>query len=200
MRLEDIRQIYTDYAGHYEKEFTSERRYTVYKRLPRLVIRELKTRDARILDLGCGTGLSSLLFFDKGYEVTGIDITRAMIQLAHRLPYSKLICQNLEKPLRVKDDYFDAVVMIGVMEHINDPSALLKEVWRKLRQHGLFALTLPCKSSYFTEYGLKNYYKKEIEPIMREAGFKAIHSEKKFAYQDDGASVYYWNYLLRKDS
>lgn len=200
MRLEDIRQIYTDYAGHYESEFTRERRYTVYKRLPRLVIRELKTREAKILDLGCGTGLSSLLFFDKGYEVTGIDITRAMIELASRLPYSKLICQNLEKPLRVKDDYFDAVVMIGVTEHINDLPALLQEARRKLRPNGLFAITFPCKSAYFTEHGLKNYYKKEIEPITREVGFKVAHSEKSFAYQDDGGSIYYWNYLLRKDS
>ena len=126
MRLEDIRQIYTDYAGHYEKEFTGERRYRAHKVLPRLVIRELKGRDAKVLDLGCGTGLSSLLFFDQGYEVTGVDITRAMIRMARRLPYAKLICQDLEKPLRVKDDYFDAVVMIGVMEHIDDPSALMK--------------------------------------------------------------------------
>ncbi|HYP29719.1 MAG TPA: class I SAM-dependent methyltransferase [Blastocatellia bacterium] len=198
MRLDEIRQVYTDYAGHYEKEFIGERRYTVYKRLPRLVTRELKSRSAKVLDLGCGTGLSSLLFFDKGYEVTGIDITRAMIRRAGELPFAKLICQDLEKPLKVKDDYFDAVVMIGVMEHINDPAAILKEVWKKLKDGGLFALTLPCKNAHFSEYGLKNYYKKEIEPIMREAGFKVIRSEKSFAYEDDSSTIYYWNYLLRK--
>lgn len=200
MRLDEIRQVYTDYAGRYEKEFTGERKYTLYKRLPRLVIRELKARKAKILDLGCGTGLSSRLFFDKDYEVTGVDITRAMIRLARKLPYAKLICQDLEKPLKVKDSYFDAIVMIGVMEHINDPAALLKEARMKLKEGGLFALTLPCKNSYFSEYGLKNYYKKEIEPLMREAGFKIINSEKSFGYEDEGASIYYWSYLLRKIS
>ncbi|HVF92368.1 MAG TPA: methyltransferase domain-containing protein [Blastocatellia bacterium] len=198
MRLDEIRQVYTDYAGRYEKEFTGERNYTAYKRLPRLVIRELKARKARILDLGCGTGLSSLLFFDEEYEVTGIDITRAMIRLASKLPFARLICQDLEKPLKVKDDYFDAVVMIGVMEHIDDPSALLSEVRKKLRRDGLFALTLPCKNSYFSEYGLRNYYKKDIEPLMRETGFKVVRAEKSFGYEDEAASIYYWNYLLRK--
>ena len=200
MRLDEIRQVYTDYAVRYEKEFIRERKYTVYKRLPRLVIRELKARSARILDLGCGTGLSSLLFFDKNYEVTGIDITRAMIRRAGKLPFAKLICQDLEKPLKVKDDYFDAVVMIGVAEHIDEPAPLLKEARKKLKENGLFALTVPCKSAHFSEFGLKNYYKKEIEPILRGAGFKVVHSEKMLAYEDDGASIYYWNYLLRKIS
>jgi len=200
MRLDDIRQVYTDYAGRYEKEFTGARKYTAYKRLPRLLMRELKVQRARILDLGCGTGLSSLLFFGKGYEVTGIDITRAMIRLARRLPYAKLICQDLEKPLKVEDGYFDAVVMIGVMEHIDDPPALMKEVRKKLRRGGLFALTLPCKNSHLSDYGLKNYYKKDVESLMREAGLKVVQAEKRFGYEDNGASVYYWNYLLRKTS
>ncbi|HKY05671.1 MAG TPA: class I SAM-dependent methyltransferase, partial [Blastocatellia bacterium] len=162
MDVNEIVEVYTYYAGHYENEFTNERRYTAYKRIPRLVIDELKREPARILDLGCGTGLSSRLFFEHGYEVTGIDITRAMIKKARRLPYKKLVRQNLEEPLAVGDDYFDAVVMIGVMEHIERPLSVFKEVHKKLRAGGLFAFTAPAKTAWFASSGLKCYYKKEI--------------------------------------
>ncbi len=197
MDVNEIVEVYTSYAGHYENEFTNERNYTAYKRIPQLVIDELKKRPARILDLGCGTGLSSRLFFGQGYEVTGIDITRAMIKKAQRLPYKKLIRQNLEEPLAVDDDHFDAVVMIGVMEHIESPLAVFKEAHKKLRNGGLFALTAPCKSVWFSSSGLKCYYKKEIEPIIRRAGFKLIFSEKTLGYEDE-KDVYFWNFLLRK--
>lgn len=197
MDVKEIVEVYTYYAGHYENEFTNERRYTAYKRIPQLVIGELGKGPARILDLGCGTGLSSRMFFEKGYEVTGIDITRAMIKKARRLPYKKLIRQNLEEPLAVADGHFDAVVMIGVMEHIESPFKVFNEAHKKLRGGGLFALTAPCKSAWFSSSGLKCYYKKEIEPLVRRAGFKMVFSEKTFGYEDE-EDVYFWNFLLRR--
>ena len=39
---------------------------------------------ARLLDLGCGTGWTSLLFAKRGYQVTGIDISADMIFHANR--------------------------------------------------------------------------------------------------------------------
>ena len=56
--------------------------YTAHLKVPQLVINALGHKQANILDLGCGTGLSSLLFFEKGYDVTGIDGTSAIIRHA----------------------------------------------------------------------------------------------------------------------
>ena len=43
-----------------------------------------KKRPMTILDVGCGTGSHSLLFSERGYSVTGIDISKRMIELAKR--------------------------------------------------------------------------------------------------------------------
>jgi methylase of polypeptide subunit release factors len=45
-------------------------RYTAYLKVPQLVISALGRPSASILDLGCGTGLSSLLFFEKGCQAS----------------------------------------------------------------------------------------------------------------------------------
>src|ERR1041385_5868439 len=99
MRIQEIRRIYNDFSTTYDREVKRDMHYTAYLRLPELVIKHLDSETPNILDLGCGTGLSSLLFLKAGYQVTGIDGTRAMIERARRLPFRKLIAQNLEKPL-----------------------------------------------------------------------------------------------------
>jgi SAM-dependent methyltransferase len=198
MRIQEIVQIYNDFSGTYETDVKRKMRYTAYIKVPKLVIKHLNSTAARILDLGCGTGLSSLLFFKAGYQVTGIDGTRAMIERARKLPFQKLIAQNLEKPLRVKDLSFDAAVMVGVLEYIDDPAPILEQVERKLRPEGIFGVTFPAKSSWYTESGLKSYYKKEVEPMVREAGFTIIECERILGVAEYGRRADYLIYVLKK--
>ena len=197
MRIQEIEQIYSDFSDSYDREIKRDMHYRAYLRLPELVINHLTSTAPKILDLGCGTGLSSLLFFKSGCRVTGIDGTRAMLKRAGRLPFQRLICQNLEKSLRVKDLSFDAAVMVGVMEYINDPAALLAQVRRKLRRGGVFGLTVPQRSSWYSESGLRSFYKKEMEPVMIEGGYRIIECERIVGIEGNGRRTYYWNYVLK---
>jgi predicted TPR repeat methyltransferase len=198
MIIDEIRDIYNEFSKTYDKDVKDVMNYTAYLRVPGLVIKHLKTEHPKVLDLGCGTGLSSLPFFEIGAEVTGIDGTRAMIKRAGRLPYKKLVCQNLEKSLRARDESFDAVVMVGVMEYINDPAALFNQVKKKMVAGGVFGLTVPQKSSWYSESGLRSYYRKEIEPLMAGSGFTIIEHERNLGVEEDGRRAYYRNYVLSK--
>jgi ubiquinone/menaquinone biosynthesis C-methylase UbiE len=197
MRIEEIKQAYDDFSSTYDRELKQDMHYTAYLRLPERVIEHLDSKTPKILDLGCGTGLSSLLFLKSGYQVTGIDGTRAMLKRARRLPFQKLICQDLEKNLRVKDRSFDAVVMIGVMEYIENPPALLAQVRRKLKPGGVFGLTVPQKSSWYTESNLRSYYKKEMEPVIIKEGYRIMECERILGIAAFGRQTYYWNYVLK---
>jgi SAM-dependent methyltransferase len=198
MKIEEIKDIYTEFSKTYEKDVKKGMNYTAYRRVPQLVMKHLQTRTPRILDLGCGTGLSSLLFFKKGYEVIGIDGSPEMIDRARKLPYKKLLCQNLEKSLRVKDKSFDAAVMVGVMDYLDDPAIVLSEVRKKLVEDGVFGLTVPQKSAWYSESGLSSYYRKEIEPIIERVGFTILECEKIVGVEDYGERAYYRNYIVRK--
>jgi predicted TPR repeat methyltransferase len=198
MRLTKVNTIYSQLAKSYDRELRDGMGYTAYLKVPKWVIHALGQKRANILDLGCGTGLSSLLFFEKGYGVTGIDGTSAMVRRARKLPYKKVIQQDLESPWRVEDHSFDAVVMIGVMEYIIYPGVLFRQACNKLIDGGVFGLTVPYKSKFCADVGLKSYYRKEIVPVIRKAGFTIELSEKTLGFQDAGEKVMYWNYLLRK--
>ena len=190
--------IYSRLAKTYDRELRDDMEYTAYLKVPQLVINALGHKEANILDLGCGTGLSSLLFFENGYDVTGIDGTSAMIRRARKLPYKKVIQQDLESPWRVRDHSFNAAVMVGVMEYIIYPGVLFRQVRNKLVDGGVFGLTVPYKSKCYEDANLKSYYRKEITPVIRKAGFNIESSEKTLGFEDAGQKVAYLNYLLRK--
>ena len=198
MKIDEVRDIYREFSKTYEKEVKHDMNYTAYIRLPELIMKHLQRRTSRILDLGCGTGLSSPPFFKNGYEVTGIDGSRSMIERARKLPYKRLICQNLEKSLRVRDRSFDAVVMVGVMEYLDDPAAVIRQVKKKLVEAGVFGLTVPQKSAWYSESGLGSYFRKEIEPLMTRLGFIIVECEKVVGVEEDGRRAYYRHYVLRK--
>ena len=172
--------------------------YTAHVAVPRLVIKHLNLPTANILDLGCGTGLSAIPFFKAGYQVTGIDASRPMLQRAMKLPFKKIVRQDLEKPLRVKDDSFDAAVMIGVLEYMDHAAPVLDQIRRKLKPKGILGLTVPQKNSWYTASGLTSYYKKEIEPVMCDAGFAILECQRILGVAEDGEQAYYWLYILQK--
>lgn len=199
MKLRSVQAIYSRFATDYDDVLRNDMQYTAHVEVPQLVINALgHQRTNNILDLGCGTGLSSLPFLERGWNVTGIDGTISMLDRARELPYTRLIQQDLASSWRVPDRSFDGIVMIGVMEYIADPASLFLQARRKLVDSGVFGVTVPYKNKRCTEVELHTYYKKEILPVIRGAGFTVEYSEKTLGFNDAGTRVHYLIYLLRK--
>lgn len=177
-----------------------DRDYTPFKKIPLWIIKALKSTEAKILDLNCGTGLSSHEFFKQDYEVFGIDNSPEKIYEAHKEPFKQLICQSLEGPLPFKEGSFDGAVLLGNMEFIKNPTALFEEVSKALREGGFFGLTIPKKLPRAIEqkFEIYNYYKKDIEPLFREAGFHIYCVEEFLGFVSENESVHYYGYLLKK--
>lgn len=95
----------------------------------------------KILDVGCGAGFFSVLLAKAGHQVTGIDLTPAMIEEA-RLLTSQQDCQaaflvmDAEK-LSFADNSFDAVIARNVTWNLPHPDAAYSEWLRVLRSGGL---------------------------------------------------------------
>ncbi|MCS6884761.1 MAG: class I SAM-dependent methyltransferase [Acidobacteriota bacterium] len=96
----------------------------------------------RILDVGSGLGESSVYFALKGADVTMVDISPGMIELALKLGKAygvelKGIVANAET-LNVPDESFDVIYVANLIHHIQDRERFLLQAYRALVPGGLF--------------------------------------------------------------
>ena len=91
-------------------------------------------RGQSLLDIGCGTGRNLKFFMELGLDVTGVDSSEPMLQIAARKldPKVKLYLEPANK-LSFDDNSFDIVTLINVLEFLRDPAGVLKEAVRVSR-------------------------------------------------------------------
>jgi SAM-dependent methyltransferase len=95
----------------------------------------------RVLDLGCRSGALTRHFLD-GNAVVGLDVDRAALAKAEALGI-ETVEADVEDPLPLPDESFDAVVAGELLEHLRFPEALVAEVRRVLRTEGVFVGSVP---------------------------------------------------------
>lgn len=197
MNSEELNKGFSKIAPRYDDIVLNKAGYTAPDIISNLLLEVVKTENAQILDLACGTGLGSINFFKKNFQVTGVDIAEGMIEEAQKRPFKELICQDLEQPLRVPDSHFDGAVMIGAIEFIHNPKKLLERIKPKLKSSGYLALSIAKKSLYNKELDLHTYSKEENEERFIQAGYTIIKRIELFGYEKEEMKVEYFGYLLQ---
>ncbi len=117
----------------------------------------------RILDLGCGTGASTLWLAEHSYTITGVDTSAAMIQIARSsLDDTRgLIVDFQNHDIRNLDDDFGGVDMtialnvMNEMDSVRDIQAVFEGVYRALKDEKLFIFDMYTIEG-LTSRGLRN--------------------------------------------
>lgn len=121
--------------------------YTDIKRLKFIIdaLNEHIAPGSNVLDVGCGNGLISMSLGKAGHNVFGIDISQKAIEKANEknnLPNVKFAVAGAEQLAETETKY-DAVVCSEVLEHLNEPSSLLKYIYRSMKDDGILIVTVP---------------------------------------------------------
>ncbi len=99
---------------------------------------------AKILDLACGKGRHARYLSEKGFEVTGLDISPASIAFARHFEHERLAFYQHDMRLPFRINYFDAVVNVftsfGYFDTDQDHVRTLENVQKGLKPGGLFLL------------------------------------------------------------
>lgn len=106
------------------------------------LLREMSgTRGKNILDIGCGTGeLSSNFVFNN--RVYGIDNIYRNVRQAQAKGI-RAVKGNIERKIPFRDDFFDIIICTEVLEHLQKPDRVMKEMRRMLAPHGIIYITVP---------------------------------------------------------
>ena len=98
-----------------------------------------------ILDLGCGGGILSESLAKKGANLTAIDTSKSLIDVAKK----RAIDQNLKINYKVSDinniknknTKFDIIISLEVIEHVADYKAFLNDMFSCLKKNGILIIS-----------------------------------------------------------
>lgn len=135
-------RVFSRIAPHYDagNQLLSGGRHQAHRR--RLVRWAAPARDARVLDLACGTGDLTWLLAEAAPEgeVIGVDVTREMLDLARDKGQGGRVrfVEGDAAELPFQDGSFDLVTCGFAGRWFGDWEGVLDEVWRVLRPGGAF--------------------------------------------------------------
>jgi len=159
---------------------------------------------AKILEVGCGTGHFRKLIRSKNNEYWGVEPLRlAAVEAETRLD-KVLIGTYDEVKIHIPDHFFDYVICLDVIEHMEDPWRFIQEVKDKMKKPGIIISSIPNfryivnianllinRTFQYAEAGildrthLRFYTKKSIVGLYEDSGFRIkIHL---------GINKYYFN-------
>jgi 2-polyprenyl-3-methyl-5-hydroxy-6-metoxy-1,4-benzoquinol methylase len=160
-----------------------------------LMINELPSPPANVLDAGCGDGRVASEMVKRRYAVTGLDFLETSIQYAKAMvPEATFFSGDLRKDLTVhyqlQPAQFDAVTLLEVYEHIppDDCPTVLANLHTVLRPGGRIIISVPSNLLPPSDLHYRHFSQDEFRREIEAAGFKI----KKIIFQHSMGRFINW--------
>ena len=146
-RVETVRRFYehAPFPGYPECDSLSSLRARAERNKFARLLDQAIPGDARILEMGCGTGQMSLYLARADRLVIGADLTRTSLELAaaaaNRFKLDRVLFleTDLHRP-GLRSGSFDVVYSSGVLHHTPNPRAAFAFIARLVRPGGMIVL------------------------------------------------------------
>ncbi len=191
-------EFFGQQAERWMQLYQSKPQFRDRLRLFTRALREALPSGGRVLDFGCGPGAMALVFAEMGYQVTGLDGSARMIEVARREQRRRGI-ENASfevmdaSSLALPAGSFDAVVCSSVLEYIGDDAGLTRRLHEALRPGGVLLVSVPHAGSItgwvedrtrslralsshvgrkHLGYSLRRYGRRQFLEMLRQIGFE----------------------------
>ena len=182
---------YEAWAETYDEEI-KENSYAQPERCANALANYSQKNEIKILDIGCGSGLSGLALCDVGFKnIDGCDFSPAMLEKAKNTnAYQKLFLADINEDLKVEAETYDAISAVGVLAFAHIRTEAIRQMLRILKSEGLLVI------------GLNEHYWKDdsvgekINALSEEGAVEVLFQE----YGDHlpGADIGGWVTVLKK--
>ena len=125
-----------------------------------LIRREVRPpAEARILELGCGTGHNLAMLSGFGH-VDGLELDEEARTISEQRLGRKVMSSPLPELGEVADRHYDLIGAFDVIEHIDDDHAALASIATKLKTGGKFVMTVPAHQWMWSAHDIVNHHKR----------------------------------------
>ena len=114
---------------------------------------------ARILEIGCGTG-HNLEMLGRLGRVDALELDDEARAIAEKRLGRKAMSAPLPELAGVKGKHYDLIGAFDVIEHIEDDSAAVASIAKKLRKGGRLVMTVPAHQWMWSAHDVVNHHKR----------------------------------------
>ena len=147
----------------------------------------------KVIETGCGRGTLSNYFAVSGWDVTLLDYNQSVLDVAKKIFERQNLKVNYLQgdaiSLDIKNESFDIVTNIGLLEHFEDIQSIMDEQLRILKPSGwCFSYVVPERPDNIQRYF--NWLNKFLKFVSFKAGSK-LNNEKPVVFRSDNFSDRY---------
>lgn len=190
----EVKASFDAYAPDFDRHIRSLE-YRGPELVAEVLARRLPAADARldVLDGGCGTGLSAALLRPYARQLTGVDLSPAMLDRARETGlYDTLVEGELGAFLAAHPAAFDVCVLVDVLIYFGDLHAIVACAGRSLRAGGLLAFSVEKSDrpgSHLHSTGRYSQHAGHVQAALTAAGFVAIEQTEANIRTESNAAV-----------
>lgn len=151
----------------------------------------------RLLDIGCCTGGLLVEARARGWQVDGVDTSAWACRMAKKIHGLSLYNGSIES-YAAGNHTFDAITMLDVLEHVENPKTLLEKISLMLDDDGIFCIVTPDFGSLAARllkkrwWGIRlahlSYFRRsDLDALFALTGFTVVRSNTYIRY----FSLYY---------
>ena len=146
------------------------------RRIVSALLRRLQLpAEARVLDVGCGTGGNLQMLAHFG-ALTAVELDEAAAQLARDRGVAPILRGRLPDALPLAEQHFELITLLDVLEHIEDDAATLQTMHRLLAPGGHLLLTVPAFGFLWgphdeVHHHQRRYRREPLRQLLQANGF-----------------------------
>lgn len=141
----------------------------------------------KILDVGCGSGDTLAQLRSIGWNVYGLDVDGQAIKVAHKRGLKNVSLGSYETMQKYPDNFFEAIRLYHVIEHLDDPQRCVKLIYKKLKSGGEIIIGTPNAGSLIAKLAKQYWYNLDcprhlylftpetLGRLIRDAGYTRQH-------------------------
>jgi predicted TPR repeat methyltransferase len=190
-----IRQLYARFSSFYDESMRGDLEYRAPEAVDEAIGRALgDRRDLRVVDLGCGTGLSGVRLRTRAAWLAGVDLSADMIERARaRQVYDSLEPREVTECLNdLTTGWFDLVVACDTLIYFGDLRQVVLPAARRLTPGGLMVFTVERGDVYplrLTDSGRFAHHRSHLIEVAADAGLAVVEISEQVIRLEYGEPV-----------